>query len=155
MKKISALLFTLLLSASMLSFAQTTSTESPSGAAQDSTAPRRGPAGDRMGGQMGGHMMDPQMMVNHLDQQLKLTSEQKTQITTIVENSNKQAEALRSNGNDRQANREAMRQLHENTHAQIRAVLTPDQQTKFDSMMKNMRGDRDHDQQNSTTQNPK
>src|SRR3569833_2230389 len=103
-------------------------------------------------------------MVDHLDQQLSLNADQKTKITTIIENTNKHAQELRANsGGDKSSNREAMRQLHENTKAQIRATLTADQQTKFDAMMKDqeaMHGNHhDHDSSNSApdsnTNNPK
>jgi periplasmic protein CpxP/Spy len=152
MKRMLMLLFAVVLSFSMMSFAQSTSTDAQSTGQQDSSM-HHGDH-DRM-------MMDPQQMVDHLDQQLSLSADQKTKITTILENSNKHAQELRANNSgDKSSNREAMRQLHENTHAQIKATLTPEQQTKFDAMMKNEMGSKHHhDSSNSTsdssTDNPK
>lgn len=96
--------------------------------------------------------MDPQEMVNHLDQQLSLSADQKTKITTILENSNKHAEQLMSSsGGDQKANHEAMHQLRVNTHAQIRAALNPDQQTKFDAMMKQQMSEHQKHSTSTTT----
>ncbi len=103
-----------------------------------------------------GMMMDSQTMLNHLDQQLSLTADQKTKIKTILENANQQAQALRENG---PKGKDAMRELHQNMHAQIRAALTPEQQQKFDSMMKQHEGmrhrDNDASSGSSSTENPK
>jgi len=130
MKRMLMLLFAAMLCLSMMGFAQSTDTYSQSSGQQTSAAP----ASDADHSHM---QMDPQQMVSHLDQQLSLTEDQKTKISTILENSNKHAQELMSaNSGDKKANHEAMKQLHENTHAQIRATLNPDQQTKFDAMMK-------------------
>jgi hypothetical protein len=155
MKRVWMLLFAAVLCLSMMGFAQSTDMSSQS-AGQQGTGMHHGDADhDRM-------KMDPQEMVNHLDQQLSLTADQKSKITTILENSNKHSQELMSNNSgDKKANHEAMRQLHENTHAQIRATLTSDQQTKFDSMMKEHEKsgmNHHHDQDSSsssTTDNPK
>jgi periplasmic protein CpxP/Spy len=156
MKRLMMILFAAVLSLSMMSFAQSTGTDAQSAGQQGSGMHHGDGDHDRM-------MMDPQQMVNHLDQQLNLTADQKTKITTVLENSNKHAQELRANNSgDKTANREAMRQLHDNTHAQIKATLTPDQQTKFDAMMKDaMSGKHHHDSSSSdsttgsTTDSPK
>jgi hypothetical protein len=143
MKRMLMLLFAAMLCISMMGFAQSTDTYSQSSGQQTSAAP----AGDASHSHM---KMDPQQFVSHLDQQLTLTEDQKAKITTIVENSNKHAqELMSSNSGDKTANKEAMRQLHENTHAQIRATLNPDQQTKFDAMMKDQMSK--HQKTTSTT----
>lgn len=158
MKRILMLLFALVLSASVMTFAQSGTDSSQSTGAQSGNMQSGMHHGDADHDRM---MMDPQAMVNHLDQELSLTSDQKTKITTILENADKHAQELKANTGDKKANHEAMRQLHENTHAQIRAALTADQQTKFDSMMKEhekMGGKQHHDQDSSsssTTDNPK
>jgi hypothetical protein len=145
MKRMLMLLFAAVLSISMMGFAQSTDATSSSAGQQSSGMQ----AGDSDHSRM---KMDPQQMVNQLDQELSLTSDQKTKISTILENSNKHAaELMSSNSGDKQANHEAMRQLHQNTHAQIRATLTPDQQTKFDSMMKQHEGLGKHHDKSSTS----
>ncbi len=104
-------------------------------------------------------MMDSQQMVDHLNQQLNLTDDQKTQIKTILDNQHQQMQALRSNSSASDRKTE-MKQLRENTHSQIRAVLKPDQQAKFDQMMKDHDGmgmqhhggmDKDRDKDQSET----
>jgi hypothetical protein len=165
MKRVLVLLFAVMLSVSLMSFAQYGSTDSQSGSGQGAGQG----SGQGTGSADHAHMkMDPQQMVNHLDQELSLSADQKTKISTILENSNKHAEKLMSTSNgDKQATHDAMRQLHENTHAQIRATLTPDQQTKFDAMMKQqqeeMSAKHQHNKStststtttNSTTETPK
>ena len=151
MKRMLMLLVAAMFCISMMGFAQSTDTYSQGSGQQTSAAP----AGDHS------HMkMDTQEMVNHLDQQLTLSADQKTKITTIVENSNKHAEQLMSSGGDQKATHDAMHQLHENTHAQIRATLNPDQQTKFDAMMKEQMSKHQKTTStttttNSTTETPK
>ncbi len=139
MKRILMLLFVAMLGISLMTFAQYGSTDSQSGSGQGSGQAAGQGSGTGMHSDSDhAHMkMDPQAMINHLDQELSLTADQKSKITTILENSNKQSQELMSNNSgDKAANREAMRQLHDNMHAQIRATLTADQQTKFDAMMK-------------------
>lgn len=65
---------------------------------------------------------------------LGLTSAQKTQIKSIMEAS--RAKNAHADPATRRANREA-------TTAQIRSVLTPDQQAKFDAHMAEMRSRRE------------
>ena len=141
-------LFALVLGLSLMGVAQSTDTQSGGNQAEA----HHGGDHDRM--------MDPQAMLNHLDQELSLSADQKTKIQTILENSDKHAQELRSNNSgDHKANHTAMRQLHENTHAQIRATLTPEQQTKFDAMMKDHeKMGKHHDKDATTTttnENPK
>ncbi len=154
MKRILILLFVLVLGLSIGATAQATSTST------DSTQMSSGHQdSDHM--MMGDHqgMMDPQMMVDHLDQQLNLTADQKTKIQTILQDANQQAQALQNNSSgDKKQLHQQMRQLHENTHAQIRAALTPEQQQKFDSMMSSEHGKHHHDKDQTTTtttENPK
>ena len=63
-------------------------------------------------------------MVQRLDEALQLTDDQKAKITAI---SQKQAEEM-------QAIRAKMQNLQKATHDEIRALLTADQQKKFDAM---------------------
>jgi hypothetical protein len=69
-------------------------------------------------------MMNPAQMVQRLDEALQLTDDQKAKITAI---SQKQTEAM-------QALRAKMQDLQKATHDEIRALLTADQQKKFDAM---------------------
>ncbi|MFL6591017.1 MAG: Spy/CpxP family protein refolding chaperone [Chthoniobacterales bacterium] len=76
---------------------------------------------------------DHHMMGNpfeHLSKELNLTDEQKTKVQPIIDQTKPQMKAIHE---------EAMQKMHalmENTGAQIRPLLTPEQQQKFDAMKK-------------------
>jgi periplasmic protein CpxP/Spy len=72
-------------------------------------------------------MGDP---LEHLSKDLNLTDDQKAKVQPIIDQTKPQMEAI---------HREAMEKMHalmESTGAQIRPLLTPEQQTKFDAMKK-------------------
>ncbi len=84
-------------------------------------------------GPMGMHEgFDPKAMVDHMKQELGLSDQQVQQITALLEQQKSKMEsAMKSDsgrGMDWQAGREQL-------HAQIKAILTPEQQTKFQQMM--------------------
>ena len=97
-------------------------------------------------GQMGehhdhmGHMSgppSPQQHLDHLAQMLNLTDDQKAKVKPILEDTTAQSDALRKDTSLSQQERFAkLRELHEKSMAQIRGFLTPEQQTKLDSMNK-------------------
>ena len=74
-----------------------------------------------------------QMMENpleHLSKDLNLTDEQKTKVQPIIDQAKPQIAAI---------HKEAMEKMHallESATAQIRPLLTPEQQQKFDAMKK-------------------
>ncbi|MEY4938324.1 MAG: hypothetical protein RIQ93_59 [Verrucomicrobiota bacterium] len=75
--------------------------------------------------------MNAEAMVDRIDQAVTLTADQKTKITAIyTKNMEKMREAQ---GQDRRAIMEAQQ-------AEIRALLTADQQAKFDAMPQGQRG---------------
>ena len=66
----------------------------------------------------------------HLSKDLNLTEEQKTKVQPIIDQTKPQLKAIHE---------EAMQKMHalmESTGAQIRPLLTPEQQQKFDAMKK-------------------
>jgi Spy/CpxP family protein refolding chaperone len=89
-----------------------------------------------------------------LTKQLNLTEDQQAKIKPILEASHEKAQQLReshkpqqgANGEaaqppsreERQEMRKQMEQIHNDTISQVRAQLTPDQQTKFDQLVANM-----------------
>ncbi|MGH9522178.1 MAG: hypothetical protein ACRD3E_06570 [Terriglobales bacterium] len=93
--------------------------------------------GQRMGGPRG--PMGPQAELGRLTKELNLTQDQQEKIKPILEDQQKQMEALRSDssvqGPDR---RSKMMDIRKDHMDQIRNVLTSDQQTKFDEMQKRM-----------------
>jgi Spy/CpxP family protein refolding chaperone len=67
---------------------------------------------------------------DHLSKDLELTDEQKAKVQPIIDQTKPQIEAI---------HQEAMQKMHallENAGAQIRPLLTPEQQQKFDAMKK-------------------
>ena len=70
-------------------------------------------------------LMDPAQMVQRLDAALQLSDDQKAKITDLVAKQGEQMQALRAK----------MQEMQKATHDQIRAVLTADQQARFDAMM--------------------
>lgn len=73
----------------------------------------------------------PGMMGNpleHLTKDLNLTPDQQAKVTPIVDAAKPQIQAIH------QEAMQKMRAIMESTGAQIRPLLTPEQQTKFDAM---------------------
>jgi Spy/CpxP family protein refolding chaperone len=90
--------------------------------------------GDGMrGGTMGMRgVFDPAERVEHMKQELGLNDQQVQQITAIfAAQKNKMEAAMKADS----AHRQDWRADHEQVEAQIKAVLTPEQQTKWQQMM--------------------
>jgi periplasmic protein CpxP/Spy len=90
--------------------------------APKSDQPAKGPRPER--GEMRGNA---QNRVKEISEQLGLTEDQKTKVADILKASAGDFKAARGD-------REKMVELMKAQREQIRAVLTPEQQTKFDSM---------------------
>jgi Spy/CpxP family protein refolding chaperone len=78
----------------------------------------------------GPHHMMMGNPLDHLSKDLKLTDEQKTKVQPIIDQTKPQIAAI---------HKEAMEKMHalmESAGAQIRPLLTPEQQQKFDAMKK-------------------
>jgi Spy/CpxP family protein refolding chaperone len=76
------------------------------------------------------HMMMMGNPLEHLSKDLNLTDDQKTKVQPIIDQAKPQMKAIHE---------EAMQKMHalmESTGAQIRPLLTPEQQVKFDAMKK-------------------
>ena len=101
--------------------------------AQEPSAPPAGQGGPRQGGMRGNQ-------VDFLTKQLNLTPDQVTQVKAIDEDTWKQMKALRDDtstaGPDK---RTKMMDIHKASQSKIRALLTADQQTKFDALEAQMR----------------
>jgi len=81
--------------------------------------------------------LDP---LQRLDKALTLTDEQKAKLKPILDEQTKQLKALRENaGDDRKGAAAQARKLTEETNAKIKALLTPEQQTKFAQMLEKQR----------------
>lgn len=73
------------------------------------------------------HMENP---LEHLSEKLDLTADQKARVQPIIDQAKPQIAAIH------QEAMEKMRVIMENAGAQIRPLLTPQQQEKFDAMKK-------------------
>jgi Spy/CpxP family protein refolding chaperone len=118
--------------------------------AQQETAPPPPPDQQQQGpppdGQMQGPMhsgprgMDPERRIEMLQRRLDLNDSQTAQVREILKESRAQTETIRANASLAPEDRRAqMMTLHQGEQARIRAVLTPDQQAKFDAMQERMR----------------
>ena len=74
------------------------------------------------------HMMGNPL--EHFSKDLDLTDEQKAKVQPIIDQTKPQIEAIHKEA------MEKMRAIMESTGAQIRPLLTPEQQQKFDAMKK-------------------
>lgn len=89
---------------------------------------------------MGGHMGHRPMpsvddQVKHLTQKLNLTSDQQAKLKPILEDQRKQMDQIHNDSSLSRDDRfSKMQQLRSSSDTQIRALLTEDQQKKFDAM---------------------
>jgi protein CpxP len=102
--------------------------------AQDTTP---GPPHDRMGPH-GAGMEEHQLEM--LTKRLNLTPDQVTQVKAIDDDTMKQAQAVRADTSlSRDDKRAKMMSLHKEAQDKIRALLTADQQTKYDALQAEMK----------------
>jgi Spy/CpxP family protein refolding chaperone len=81
------------------------------------------------------HIPDVDTQLQRLSKKLKLTDEQKPQVKTILEEQrNQMQKEMEASSGDPGANRDKMREIHENASSKIRALLTDDQKTKYDKL---------------------
>jgi Spy/CpxP family protein refolding chaperone len=91
-----------------------------------------GPGGGQAGGGRRGPM-SPEEQLKRLTSDLNLTADQQTKIKPILADARKKMEVVRSDSNgDRQAMRQKMMQIRQDTNDQIRAQLDDKQKEKFD-----------------------
>ena len=103
--------------------------------AADETPPpaagERNPAPPRHGWRRGA-MRD---RLRHLSETLNLTPEQKDQVVAIVKDHAPQIQGLRDDeASAREERRAKLGEIRQDMRTKIRAILTPEQQTKFDAM---------------------
>jgi Spy/CpxP family protein refolding chaperone len=100
-----------------------------------------GPGHPRGGGFGPSDSCNIQLMVDDMAKQLSLTDQQKQQILEIHYKHMQDMKALQGKyKNDCVGEREARLQLRQKLDADIKAVLTQDQQTKWNEFIKNRRG---------------
>lgn len=85
----------------------------------------------------GGHrmQMSPDQRLQHLTRQLNLTDDQQQKIKPVLEQEQQQMQTLHQDTSMSQQDRwSKMQQIRQTTNDQIKAVLNPDQQKKFEEM---------------------
>jgi len=98
------------------------------GSADQQSAPAGGP-------EHGHHHFDPAKRTEMLTKQLKLNSDQQAKVLDILKSQQSQMESLRSDTSTSQDDRRSkMMEIHKTSNDQIRALLDPDQQKKWDKM---------------------
>ena len=109
--------------------------------AQAQAAPDQSGQGAGMDGRMGRHAMptvDDQ--VKHMAKKLNLSDDQQAKLKPILEDQRKQMEQIRDDSSLSRDDRfSKMKSVHENSAAQIKALLNEDQQKKFDKMQEERR----------------
>ena len=99
-----------------------------------------GEQGEHMG--HGGHgarggRMDPDKQVKMLSEKLNLTPDQQTKVKSILSDQHSQMQSLMQDQSmSREDKRAKFEQMRSDSDSKIRAVLTGDQQQKFDAMQK-------------------
>lgn len=77
---------------------------------------------------------DPEKHLSRLQEELDLNDQQVEQIRAIFAEQHARFEALREESGDRESKREAFRQLREESHERIQAVLTEDQRARLEEL---------------------
>jgi periplasmic protein CpxP/Spy len=122
-------LLTLLLAG--LVYAVTPAIAQDAGGNDQQTAPSNPPAEHGHGH---GHM-DPAQHAAMLAKRLKLSSDQQAKVEDAFKSEQSQMESLRSDTSVAQQDRRSkMMDIHKSTNDQIRAILNPDQQKKWDEI---------------------
>ena len=79
-----------------------------------------------------GRYGDGQRGFDRMAQQLNLTDQQKSQIQSLMQSQRQQAQAVRNDSSlTAQQKQDKLKQLRESNHQQVMAVLTPEQQQKW------------------------
>jgi protein CpxP len=93
--------------------------------------------------QGGGQRMSPEDRAKQMQTSLKLTDDQTAKITVIFKTQATKMDSIRTAANgDRDAMRTAMGPLRTSTSAQIKAILTPDQDAAYEKMLADQRAQR-------------
>jgi periplasmic protein CpxP/Spy len=106
----------------------------PSAFAQESNEQQSAPsAGQSQHG--GRNHFDPEKRAAMLSKQLNLSADQKAKVLDIFKSEQSQMEGLRSDTSASQEDRRSkMMEIHKSSNEQIRALLDPDQQKKWEEI---------------------
>lgn len=91
--------------------------------------PAKGPEGAQKGR---APMMNPEQRIEQLDKALTLSADQKAKILEVYKKQGEKMQALQ--GAAQEDRRTKMREIGQETQKEVRALLTAEQQKKFDEM---------------------
>jgi periplasmic protein CpxP/Spy len=107
----------------------------PSAIAQDNGANDQQPAQTAAPMEHSHRHWDPQQRTEMLTKKLNLTSDQQAKVLDTFKSEQSQMESLRSDTSlSREDRHSKMMEIHKTSDEQIRALLDPDQQKKWDAM---------------------
>jgi periplasmic protein CpxP/Spy len=113
-----------------LTYALTPSTVAQDNSGNDQQAPQAGAPMEHGRGHW-----DPQQRTDMLTKRLNLTSDQQAKVLDILKSQQSQMESLRSDTSlSREERHSKMMEIHKTSDEQIRTLLDPDQQKKWDAM---------------------
>ena len=117
-----------------------------------------GEQGEHTGHGGRGGRMDPDKQVKMLSEKLSLTQDQQTKVKSILSGQQGQMQSLMQDQSmSREDKRAKFEQMRSDSDSQIRAVLTGDQQQKYDALLKqreqHMGGHRQHGDQGQAPPN--
>lgn len=121
----------------VLTLAGLASVVAPVATAQDAPSADQQAAPAGAPPQRGGHgRFDPDRRADMLAKKLSLSSDQQTKVADIFKSEQSEMQKLHSDASASQQDRRSkMMVLHKSSTDQIRALLNPDQQKKWDEMM--------------------
>lgn len=124
-----------------LSWAQT-----PAQGDQDQPAPPPTQQQGQMGemGPMHHRGMSPEQHMEMLARRLNLTDAQKAQVKQLIEKHRSEIDAINNEKLTRDERMQKMKALHQQMQSEMKGILTPEQQKKFEQMHQNMRKGRRH-----------
>jgi periplasmic protein CpxP/Spy len=96
-------------------------------------------AQEQKGGQKRGGGSVEQLM-ERMNEQLKLTDEQKPKVKAVLEESQKARQELRSESGAPQERREKVRGIREKENKKLKEILTADQYSKYEKRLEELRG---------------
>ena len=105
----------------------------PAASAQDANEQQSAPSAGQHG--YGHNHFDPDKRAAMLTKQLNLSADQKAKVTDILKSEQSQMESLRSDASVSQEDRHSkMMEIHKSSNEQIRGLLDPDQQKKWEEI---------------------
>jgi Spy/CpxP family protein refolding chaperone len=82
-------------------------------------------------------------LIERLTKDLNLTDDQQAKIKPILQDRRSKAQAIRGDASlSKEQRKDKMKEVSQSSNDQIKAILTPDQQKKFDQVMEEIKANR-------------